>query len=79
MGIAGIGSPNWEAGLARYNTDGTLDTTFGSGGTVMTDFTPKIDFAFAVAIQADGKIVTAGVSGLGGAHPKFALARYLPT
>ena len=79
VGIAGIGGPNWEAGLARYNTDGTLDTTFGSGGTVMTDFTPKIDFAFAVAIQADGKIVTAGVSGLGGAHPKFALARYLPT
>jgi uncharacterized delta-60 repeat protein len=79
VGIAGIGGPNWEAGLARYNTDGTLDATFGSGGTVMTDFTPEIDFAFAVALQGDGKIVTAGWSGLGGAHPKFALARYLPT
>ena len=36
-------------------------------------------FAFAVAIQGDGKIVTAGSSGLGGPHPRFALARYLPT
>ena len=42
--------------LARYNTNGSLDTTFGTGGKVLT-----LDgFANAVAIQSDGKIVVAG-------------------
>ncbi len=69
--------------LARYNSDGTLDASFGGGGTVMTDFTPWGDGAKGVAIQADGKIVAAGVAAdaagvaADAAHPsKFALARY---
>ncbi len=57
--------------LARYNSDGALDTSFGSGGIVMTDFLGGIDEAFAVAIQNDGKIVAAGTVQVG-----FALARY---
>ncbi len=69
--------------LARYNSDGTLDASFGGGGKVMTDFTPWGDEAKGVAIQADGKIVAAGVAAdaagvaADSAHPsKFALARY---
>jgi len=46
--------------LARYNTDGSLDTSFGSAGKVVTDFFGKNDFALAVAVQQDGKIVAAG-------------------
>jgi uncharacterized delta-60 repeat protein len=47
--------------VARYATDGSLDPTFGGGdGKVVTDFTPYLDAAFAVAIQADGKIVVVG-------------------
>ena len=46
--------------LARWNSGGTLDATFGVKGKVMTDFTPGTDFAEGVAIQADGKIVAAG-------------------
>src|SRR2546425_829749 len=43
--------------VARYNSDGTLDTTFGAGGTVLTDFssTGSDDVATAVAIQSDGR------------------------
>lgn len=41
---------------------GDLDTGFGSGGTVRTDFSGNIDQANAVAIQSDGKIVAAGSS-----------------
>jgi uncharacterized delta-60 repeat protein len=60
--------------LARYTTDGNLDASFGSGGTVVTGF-PGCCNAYAqdVAIQADGKIVAAG----GGAG-YFALSRYGP-
>jgi hypothetical protein len=60
-----------EFGLARYNLDGSLDTTFSGDGKVMTDFGFANDQAFAVAIQGDGKIVAAGV-----ADDEFALARY---
>src|SRR5215471_13159233 len=56
--------------LARYNSNGTLDPSFGTGGRVTTTFGQN-DVAFSVAVQPDGKIVTAGF-----ALFKFALARY---
>jgi uncharacterized delta-60 repeat protein len=60
--------------LARYNTDGSLDSTFDGDGKVTTDFAANVDEAFAVAIQADGKIVAGGSASISGAD--FALARY---
>jgi uncharacterized delta-60 repeat protein len=48
--------------LARYNANGGLDPAFGTGGLVTTDF-GSTDQAFAVALQPDGKIVTAGRRG----------------
>lgn len=42
---------------------GSLDNCFGNGGMVVTDITPDRDFARAMAIQSDGKIVVAGVAG----------------
>jgi uncharacterized delta-60 repeat protein len=78
VGISGIGGPdNTKFGLARYAADGTLDAAFGGDGKVRTDFTPNVDFAFAVAIDSGGRIVTAGIAGLGGRRTRFALARYL--
>lgn len=52
--------------LARYNDNGTLDTSFGTLGKVVTDlpFTPR-DFASEVLAQSDGKIVIAGDTGSG--------------
>jgi uncharacterized delta-60 repeat protein len=61
--------------LARYNRDGTLDASFGIGGTVTTDFAGGVDTALSVAIQADGKIVAAGSATINGISD-FALARY---
>jgi uncharacterized delta-60 repeat protein len=62
-----------DFGVARYNTNGSLDSTFGAGdGIVLTDFgAGTIDHANAVSIQTDGKIVVAGFS-----QGDFALARY---
>jgi uncharacterized delta-60 repeat protein len=73
-GGVGLGAGNPKFGLARYDTDGSLDASFGGDGTVLTDFTRGDDDAYSVALQADGKIVAAGQSG--GRDPKFALARY---
>lgn len=49
-------------GVLGQTATGNLDPTFGSGGTVRTDFSGNIDRANAVAIQPDGKIVAAGSS-----------------
>jgi len=65
--------------LARYNTDGSLDTDFGTGGKVTTTMgNGTFDEARAVAIQDDGKIVAAGVS-FNGSTYDFALVRYTTT
>jgi uncharacterized delta-60 repeat protein len=66
--------------LARYNRDGTLDSTFGDGGKVLTTFEPNsIESANAVVIQPDGKIVAAGGTQSAGApRADLAVARYLP-
>src|ERR1039457_5642024 len=50
--------------LTRYNTDGSLDNTFGSGGIVTTNAGgDNSSYAQSVAIQSDGKIVAAGQGG----------------
>lgn len=56
--------------LARYNTNGSLDISFGTNGLVRTNF-GGVDVALAVALQPDGKIIAAGIS-----DTDFALARY---
>ena len=49
--------------LARYLPNGTLDATFSGDGRVLTDFgSGSDDYAFALALQPDGKIVVAGYS-----------------
>jgi uncharacterized delta-60 repeat protein len=65
--------------LARYNVDGTADTSFGDGGLVMTDFFGESDYAEALAITPDGKILAAGGAGTvanTNGHQRFAVVRY---
>lgn len=61
--------------LARYNPDGTLDTTFNGTGTLTTAIGSGYDDAYALAVQADGKLVAAG-RGFAGSKFDFAVARY---
>ena len=62
--------------VLRLLTDGTLDTSFGTGGTVITEFPDgRSADARALALQADGKIVVVGFSVLNDASD-LALARY---
>jgi uncharacterized delta-60 repeat protein len=61
-------------GLARFNTNGTPDNTFGINGQVVSVFGVSMQ-ASAAVLQADGKIVVAGQTNTSG-HTDFALARY---
>jgi len=61
--------------LVRYNSNGTLDTTFGTGGKVITNLAGVSAQAYSVAVQRDGKIVVAGEANVGGGYD-FALVRY---
>jgi uncharacterized delta-60 repeat protein len=75
-GEMGVGGPNPRFAIVRYETDGSLDPSFGGGdGKVFIDFTPRDDFPYAVRIQANGKIVLAGAAGYSGPNSRFALAR----
>ncbi len=69
------GPTGFDFGVVRYDADGSLDTAFGTGGVVRTDFAGGADYAHGVVIQADGKIVVAGHAGLANDND-FALARY---
>ena len=62
---------NYDFAIARYNTNGTLDSTFSHDGKQTTDFGSTDDEANAMVIQADGKILLAGSAG-----NNFGLARY---
>jgi uncharacterized delta-60 repeat protein len=63
-GYATVSKPAFA--LARYNTNGTLDTSFDGDGKVTTSFRSRDADIFDIAIQSDGKIVAVGgVSGSG--------------
>ncbi|HYV91310.1 MAG TPA: T9SS type A sorting domain-containing protein [Chitinophagales bacterium] len=66
---------NSDFALARYNADGTLDNGFGTDGKVTTPIGEADDYAHAVVIQSDGKIVVAGTS-YNAADADFGVARY---
>lgn len=65
---------DFDFAVARYNTNGTLDTSFSSDGKATTDFGGD-DYGTSVAIQGDGKIVVSGYGSSGGPDD-FAIARY---
>jgi uncharacterized delta-60 repeat protein len=76
VGEMGIGGANPRVAVVRYETDGALDPSFGGGdGKVGIDFTPGDDFAYAVRIQANGKILVAGAAAYFSSNSRFALAR----
>jgi uncharacterized delta-60 repeat protein len=75
-------STGFRFGVARCNSDGSLDTTFGDGtGIVLTtaykDFYASSDVPFSMAVQADGKIVLVGLTADSVEHTQgYLLERY---
>ncbi len=75
LGGISSNSTNDDFALARYNSDGSLDTTFGTGGKVTTDFNSSNDASFSIVLQSDGKIILGGISN-NSTNDDFALAKY---
>src|SRR5207249_2282726 len=73
-GYSDRGSNNAVA-LVRYNANGSLDTSFGTGGKVTTAIGSVDDEVFALVRQPDGKLVAAGYTS-GANSTAFALVRY---
>ena len=63
--LAGFDSPTGggEDFVARFDANGALDATFGADGFARTGFVSISGHGIGVAIQADGKILLAGVRG----------------
>jgi uncharacterized delta-60 repeat protein len=80
--VVAAGDVAGDSLVARYLPDGSLDSSFGTGGYAETSLpqTAKFASAAAVAVQPDGKIVVAGTTGTLGTNvgPEFALLRYNP-
>ena len=73
--IAGYTSGDtYDVALMRYNTDGSLDNTFGTGGTGITPIGNSADLAYSMLIQEDNKILVAGHADFN--DNAFALLRY---
>ncbi|MEJ7624607.1 MAG: carboxypeptidase regulatory-like domain-containing protein [Pyrinomonadaceae bacterium] len=60
--------------VARLEPDGSLDTSFGTGGFTIVQFSSAPDIALGVAVQADGKIIAAGFAH-NGANNDFGVTR----
>jgi uncharacterized delta-60 repeat protein len=77
-GADNLNSTGFDFALARYNGDGSLDSSFGDGGRATTDFLGILDAAAGVALQPDGRIIAVGVASNDrfGLLVDFALSRY---
>src|SRR6266508_3157227 len=58
-GYVATSSTDTDFGLARYKPDGSLDTSFGTGGKVTTAIGSN-SAGRGLALQPDGKIVVSG-------------------
>lgn len=80
--IVAVGEAAGAFALARYNPDGSLDTSFSEDGKQTTGFgLTSFGIGHAVAIQPDGKIIVAGYSSQQtpeSDHSDFTLVRYHP-
>jgi uncharacterized delta-60 repeat protein len=77
-----IGGPPGPTGpdfaVVRYNPDGSLDTTFGTGDKAVVDFGGTHDFSLGVAVDSQDRIIVVGESYQGGpGTTDFAVARLL--
>ena len=75
--VAGT-TDSFDFAVARYNVDGSLDTSFGTDGKVTTDFSyHSMEYGESITLQTDGKIVVAGYEkSYSNSKAIFALARY---
>lgn len=74
-GLWGNSSRKKDFVLVRFNSRGSLDSSFNKNGIQTTDFRTYDDIVNSIAIQSDGKIVAAGYAS-NGLNNAFAIVRY---
>jgi len=67
---------NYDLAITRYNTDGTLDTSFGSVGIVKTAIGPSSDYGYQITKQIDDKFLVSGWFNKGNNFYSIFLVRY---
>ncbi|HEY1202436.1 MAG TPA: hypothetical protein VGE79_15710, partial [Niastella sp.] len=78
-GYGNMGANSNDIAVARYSSNGILETgigAFGGGTGKVTTHINADDRGFSVAIQPDGKIVVGGTSNYGSTGSNFAIVRY---
>jgi uncharacterized delta-60 repeat protein len=77
--VAGDGGGSEDFEVVRFNPDGSIDTSFGSGGIATIDFAGASDYGGlggeGLAVQADGKVVLVGHTNDGEGNGSMAVAR----
>jgi uncharacterized delta-60 repeat protein len=68
---------DYHFALARYNPNGSLDSSFDNDGRVATNFPGASAYAHAIAIYPSGSIVAVG-NATTGTNSNFAIVRYNP-
>ena len=76
VGTSDNGSGTSEFAVARFNVDGSLDTSFNVDGMVTTFFSAGNDIGSGIAVQSDDKIVVVGTSDSGSGNSEFAVTRF---
>ena len=79
LGGGSYDGSNYNFALRRLNTDGTIDNSFGTNGSIITPIgSGASGIQGSLVMQSDGKILAAGFAS-NGSYNDFALARYLDT
>ncbi|MBI1813780.1 MAG: DUF4215 domain-containing protein [Deltaproteobacteria bacterium] len=77
-GALGKSQTDQDFALVRCNPDGTLDSTFGSNGVVVTPITSQAEYVTTLALQPDGKLLAAGYALSPAKRFRFGVVRYNP-
>ncbi len=72
-----INTPNIDFILIRFNSDGSLDDSFGNGGILITDLRGNPDYGTDVIVLENGKILQTGNTDINPSLTGFALVQYL--
>lgn len=75
-GITNVGSSLEDFVVARYNSDGALDTSFGGGDGLVISHVSQRDYPLSVLVQPDGLIVIGGYVWYASGNQRFGLLRY---
>jgi uncharacterized delta-60 repeat protein len=74
--VAGYANGQLDWALARFNADGSLDGTFGTGGRVVTNVGGSYEAATGMVMAPDGGLIVSGYTLSGGGGVNLALAKY---